>query len=46
MLDKLNDEKIVFEIRELVNKFDLVKNEIDIYSDLVKQIFLRESLEN
>lgn len=46
MINDLKDEKIVFEIRELVKGIDLAKEEINIYCDLMKQMFLSCSIEN
>ncbi len=45
MLD-IQNEKIVIEIKELVNGIDKVKEEVDIYCDLVKQMFLTGSKMN
>lgn len=45
MID-LENEKIVVEIRELVNGIDKVKEEVDLYCDLVKQMFLSASGKN
>lgn len=42
----LENEQIVFEIRGLVNRIDNVKEEINIYCDLMKQIFLAGSAQN
>lgn len=46
MTNDLSNEKIVLEIRELVNEIDSVKDEINIYCTLMKQIFLSGSNEN
>lgn len=45
MID-LENEKIVFEVRSLIKGMNKVKNEVDVYCELMKQIFLSESLEN
>lgn len=45
MID-LENESIVLEIRELVNGIDKIKGEIDIYGELVKQLFLSGSGRN
>jgi hypothetical protein len=46
MVRDLKNEKIVLEIRELVSTIDLVKDEINVYCDLMKQMFLSSSIEN
>ncbi|MEI8128133.1 MAG: hypothetical protein WCG95_00820 [bacterium] len=46
MLNNLDDEKIVLEIRELVAGIDSIKNDVNIYCDLMKQIFLSGSNKN
>ena len=45
MID-LENEKIILEIRELVNGVDKVKEEVNIYCDLMKQMFLSTSGNN
>jgi len=45
MID-LEKEDIVFEIRELINGIDNAKGEVNIYCDLMKQIFLSSSCKN
>lgn len=45
MID-LENEDIVVEIRQLVDSIDSVKGEINIYCDLMKQMFLASSGEN
>ena len=45
MIDISNDD-IVLEIRELIDGIDSVKDEINIYCDLMKQIFLSGSGKN
>ncbi len=42
----LSNENIVQEIKGLLNEADKVRNEINVYCDLMKQIFLLESREN
>lgn len=42
----LENEKIVREIKDLIDTIDYAKAEIDIYCDLMKQIFLSASSEN
>lgn len=46
MTNDLNNEKIVLEIKELINEIDSVKNEINVYCSLMKQMFLSSSCEN
>jgi len=46
MVRDLSSEKIVLEIRELVFTIDSVKDEINVYCDLVKQMFLLSSCNN
>ena len=46
MLNNLDDEKIIIEIRELVAGINSIKNDVDIYCDLMKQIFLSGSNKN
>lgn len=46
LINNSNDEKIVLEIRELVAGIESVKDEINVYCDLMKQIFLSGSGEN
>lgn len=46
MISNLNEEKIVFEIKELINGIENAKDEINIYCDLMKQMFLSASGEN
>lgn len=46
MINNLEDEKIVHEIKELVLGIDSAKDEINIYCDLLKQIFLASSSKN
>jgi len=42
----LENETIVLEIRDLVNSVDKVKEEVNIYCDLMKQMFLSTSGKN
>lgn len=46
MISDLSNEKIILEIRELVSNIDFVKDEINIYCDLMKQMFLSNSNQN
>ena len=46
MVRDLNSEKIVLEIRELVSNINSVKEEFNVYCDLMKQMFLSGSIEN
>lgn len=46
MLKSLDDEKIVLEIKGLIVEIDKINEEVNIYCDLVKQMFLRGSKEN
>jgi len=46
MLNDLNKEKIILEVRELVSNIDSVKDEFNIYCDLMKQMFLSSSNQN
>lgn len=46
MTNDLKNEKVVLEIKELIAGIDSVKNEISIYCDLMKQMFLSGSNEN
>lgn len=43
MIIRQEDEKIVLEIRELVNGVEKAKDDISVYCDLMKQIFLSKS---
>lgn len=45
MID-LENEKIVLEIKELVAGIDSVKEEVNVYCDLMRQIFLSGSNKN
>ena len=45
MLD-IKNEDIVIEINELINGIDRVKEEVDIYCNLMKQMFLSGSGKN
>ncbi len=46
MLNNLDDEKVVTEVRELIEDINAMKSEINIYCDLMKQIFLSGSTKN
>jgi len=46
MIYNSEKDRIMLEIRELVNGIETVKDEVDIYSDLMRQLFLSASLEN
>lgn len=46
MINDLDNEKVVLEIRELLNNVNKVTNEINVYSELMKQIFLSGSKSN
>lgn len=46
MLRDLKDEKVILEIKELISGIQTVKNEVNIYCDLMKQMFLTGSLDN
>lgn len=47
MINDLNEkDKIVVEIRQLVNEISSAKEEINIYCDLVRQLFLSSSTNN
>lgn len=45
MID-IEDEEIVLEIRGLVKNIETVNNEVNIYCDLMRQIFLSGSGKN
>lgn len=45
MID-ISDENIVLEIKQLLNEVDQVKDEINVYCDLIKQMFLSKSTRN
>lgn len=42
----INDEKIILEVKELIAGIDSVKDEINVYCALMKQMFLSGSSEN
>lgn len=46
MLDNLENEKIVVEIKKLINGINNVKDEMNIYCDLMKQMILSGSSQN
>lgn len=43
MIENSEKANLMFEINQLVNDFESVKNEVDIYCNLMKQIFLSKS---
>lgn len=45
-LNSLGEEKIFLEIRTLLDEVDKVKDEINVYCDLMKQMFLSGSSKN
>lgn len=45
-LSNLYEEEIVLEIRELLDEVYRVKDEINVYCDLMKQVFLSGSNKN
>jgi len=45
MID-LDNEQIVIEVRELVNNIESVKEEVDVYCSLIRQMFLAGSGKN
>lgn len=46
MLDNLENEQIVVEIKKLINDINSVKDEVNIYCDLMKQMILSGSSQN
>lgn len=46
MTNDLKNEKVVLEIKGLIAGIDSVKSEINVYCDLMKQMFLSSSREN
>lgn len=46
MIYTLDNEPIVDEIRDLINSIDSVKDEVNIYCDMIKQMFLSNSNKN
>lgn len=46
MINDLSSEKIVLEVRELISNIDSFKEEINVYCDLMKQMFLSSSNTN
>lgn len=46
MISDLSSEKIILEVRELILNIDSVKDEINVYCDLMKQMFLSSSNQN
>ena len=45
-LNNISDDKIILEIKTLLDEVDKVKDEINVYCDLMKQIFLSGSSKN
>lgn len=43
MIIRPEEEKIVLEIRELVNGVEKAKDDFNVYCDLMKQLFLSKS---
>lgn len=46
MVNDLDNEKIVLEIRELLNDADKAANEMNVYCEMMRQIFLSGSTIN
>lgn len=46
MISNLNEKPIVLEIQELIKGVETAKEEINLYCDLMKQIFLAGSQKN
>jgi len=46
MIDFLEDEPIVDEIRDLIKGIDSVKDEVNVYCEMMKQMFLSNSNKN
>lgn len=46
MINDLENEKIVLEIRELINNVDKAANEMNVYCEMMRQIFLSGSSTN
>lgn len=46
MLDNLENDEIVIEIKKLINNINDVKDEMNIYCDLMKHMFLSGSSQN
>lgn len=46
MINNLNSENLIFEIKDLVSSVENAKDEINIYCDLIKQLFLSNSNNN
>ena len=42
----LNSEKIVVEVRQLIKNVESVENEVNVYCELMKQMFLSMSNKN
>lgn len=46
MIRDLSNEKIILEVRDLVSNIESFKEEVNVYCDLMKQMFLSGSCEN
>jgi len=46
MINKIEEEQIVLEIRDLVRGVETAKDEMNVYCELMKQLFLRNSNSN
>lgn len=46
MINNLSSEKIVMEVRDLVSNIESFKEEVNVYCDLMKQMFLSGSSQN
>lgn len=46
MINDLSSEKIALEVRDLVSNIESFKEEVNVYCDLMKQMFLSGSCEN
>ncbi len=45
-MNNVKEDNIIVEIKQLINNLENFKNDIDIYSELMKQIFLSNSGHN
>jgi hypothetical protein len=45
-MNDLKNEKIILEVQNLVNSIESAKEEVNIYCDLMRQMFLAGSCEN
>lgn len=43
MINNFENTSVMLEIEQLVNNIENVKNEVDVYCDLMKQLFLSKS---